>query len=176
MCLPRIKKMLFRPNFCSNCGEKIDHAVWHFWTSRRFCDVCVTEFPVHEYGPKALVGASILVILGGLTSYLGAGSSLNDRTPERRFERTALAAVQPKNTPVIVANKLAIPEPVVIASPSSAVQPATTSKIVSAEPQYFCGAATKKGSPCSRKVKGNSRCYQHQGMPAMASADKSKLG
>ena len=182
--------MLFRPNYCSNCGEKIDHAVWHFWTSRRFCDVCVTEHPVHEYAPKALVATSVLVILSGFTSYLGAGGSLNDRTPERRFERTALAAVQTKNVPAVVANQAAanqvatnqtaVSEPAAIASPPSAVQPVVqpviTNKVVSVESQYLCGAATKKGTPCSRKVKGNFRCYQHQGMPAIVSVDKLKLG
>lgn len=168
--------MLFRPKYCSNCGENIDHAVWHFWTSRRFCDVCVTEFPIHEYAPKAVVGTSVLVILGAITSYLGAGNTLKDQTPERRFERTSLAAIQSKNTPAVIANKVGTPEPSPTTTSPAPAQLADMSTIVSVEPQYFCGAATKKGTPCSRKVKGNTRCYQHQGMPAMASANKSKLG
>ena len=32
---------------------------------------------------------------------------------------------------------------------------------------YYCGAATKKGTPCTRKVKGGGRCWQHKGMEAM---------
>jgi hypothetical protein len=43
------------------------------------------------------------------------------------------------------------------------------------EPIYYCGAETKKGTPCSRRVKGNVRCYQHVGMPAMAAADKLRI-
>ena len=39
-------------------------------------------------------------------------------------------------------------------------------KIISA-PVYFCGAKTKKGRPCSRKVKGGRRCWQHQGLKSM---------
>jgi hypothetical protein len=35
------------------------------------------------------------------------------------------------------------------------------------EPVYFCGAETKKGTPCSRRVKGGGRCWQHEGKVAM---------
>lgn len=30
---------------------------------------------------------------------------------------------------------------------------------------YFCGAITKKGTPCSRRVKSPGRCWQHIGQP-----------
>ena len=50
-------------------------------------------------------------------------------------------------------------------------------KIETAEPIenekiYFCGAMTKKGTPCSRKVKGGGRCWQHKGQEAMLRAGK----
>jgi hypothetical protein len=32
---------------------------------------------------------------------------------------------------------------------------------------FICGAKTKSGTPCTRKVHGNVRCYQHKGQPAM---------
>lgn len=42
-----------------------------------------------------------------------------------------------------------------------------------AEEQLFaCGAKTKKGTPCSRIVKGNVRCWQHTGQPAMLPKEK----
>ena len=47
------------------------------------------------------------------------------------------------------------------------VKPAPVVKTT--EAVYFCGAATKKGTPCSRRVKRpGERCWQHAGMPAMA--------
>jgi hypothetical protein len=49
-------------------------------------------------------------------------------------------------------------------------------RVESSEEVYFCGAETKKGTPCSRRVKGNTRCYQHKGMPAMLPPDKLKIG
>lgn len=36
------------------------------------------------------------------------------------------------------------------------------------EPVFLCGARTKKGTACTRRVKeAGKRCWQHQGMPAM---------
>jgi hypothetical protein len=35
------------------------------------------------------------------------------------------------------------------------------------ETTYLCGARTKKGTPCSRRVRFPGRCYQHKGLPAM---------
>jgi hypothetical protein len=37
---------------------------------------------------------------------------------------------------------------------------------------YFCGAATKKGTACSRKVKGGGRCWQHEGQEALFPPEK----
>jgi hypothetical protein len=43
----------------------------------------------------------------------------------------------------------------------------TGSAVASGEVTYICGAKTKSGTPCTRKVHGNVRCYQHKGQPAM---------
>ncbi len=49
--------------------------------------------------------------------------------------------------------------------------PATQPPAVT-EPPSICGARTKKGKPCSRRVHGPTRCWQHKGMPAMLPPDK----
>jgi hypothetical protein len=36
----------------------------------------------------------------------------------------------------------------------------------------ICGARTKKGKPCSRRVIGTGRCFQHRGKSAMLPAEK----
>lgn len=36
----------------------------------------------------------------------------------------------------------------------------------------ICGARTKRGTPCSRKVRGTGRCWQHPGKSAMLPASK----
>lgn len=54
---------------------------------------------------------------------------------------------------------------------SSKEQP-NSRKTASDEPVYFCGAMTKKGKPCSRRVKSNQRCWQHAGQPSALPARK----
>lgn len=177
--------MLFRPKFCANCGENIDRAEWHIWTSRRFCDVCVAELPVHEYGPKvtAIVGFMAVLVAGG-TVFRGGSSDNSLPLVRQRQSEGSNIALRAAPSPVPVA---AVP-PVALAENNTAVvqTPARTLtsipvqkpelKAAADEVQYFCGAQTKKGTPCSRRVKGNIRCYQHQGMPAMVAADKLKIG
>jgi hypothetical protein len=41
------------------------------------------------------------------------------------------------------------------------------------EPGYICGARTKKGTPCHRRVHvAGERCFQHKGMAAMVPLEK----
>jgi len=51
-------------------------------------------------------------------------------------------------------------------NPSSA-QPA-----IATGETYICGARTKKGTPCSRRVHGPVRCWQHKGQKAMLPVEK----
>jgi hypothetical protein len=37
---------------------------------------------------------------------------------------------------------------------------------------YVCGARTKKGTPCQRRVRGPERCWQHRGKPAILPPSK----
>jgi hypothetical protein len=46
---------------------------------------------------------------------------------------------------------------------------------VTTEDVYICGARTKKGTPCSRRVHGPVRCWQHKGLPAMLPVDKLRV-
>lgn len=41
------------------------------------------------------------------------------------------------------------------------------------DPVYICGARTKKGTPCHRRVHAaGERCFQHKGMPAILPVEK----
>jgi hypothetical protein len=68
------------------------------------------------------------------------------------------------------------PRPLVIerlvntpAAQSSAASPVTVDDV------YICGARTKKGTPCSRRVHGPVRCWQHKGLPAMLPVEKLRV-
>jgi hypothetical protein len=50
---------------------------------------------------------------------------------------------------------------------TAAERPTDPNEIIS-----ICGARTKKGTPCQRRVRGTGRCWQHLGMPAMLPPEK----
>ena len=177
--------MLFRPNFCANCGEKIDRVDWRITTSRRFCPVCESEFKGQDLIPRGIVILGVLVGVIGFGSYLKSGTPAAGQLVSKQTTRIAnqQAAVNPIVTQPANANQaprlsdmeisLAMPR-TLVSAPPAALQP--IQKVEATEQSYYCGAETKKGTPCSRRVKGNTRCYQHKGMPAMLPADKLKIG
>jgi len=174
--------MLFRPSFCCNCGEKIERAEWKFWTSRRFCDLCATDFTLQEFMPKGVILLASVVSVFGVVSYCSRGPDRKDLVAGKTIERPVNAvsnrsavntAAQPsiENRPAMPApNTTEDRRPPTLAALPQA-NPRTAAPAV-AEEAYICGAATKKGTPCSRRVKGNVRCWQHTGQPAMLPADQ----
>lgn len=178
--------MFFRPSFCANCGEKIERTNWGIGTSRRFCQVCESEFKGQDLIPRVIVGLGVLIGIFGFGSYLQAGKSDHGqivRQPKRFVEQSIAAQTSPANTgsarrgmPTAVQQPEQAQTPGSFVKsesvPQSPVKPPTIEKSV---PIYFCGAETKKGTPCSRKVKGNVRCFQHTGMPAMLPPEKLRV-
>ena len=171
--------MLFRPNFCANCGEKVERIEWGIFTSRRFCQACELEFKPQDWMPRIAVMGGILLAVFGFGGYLkkeDSRSIVADKRPMQILEKP----VQPG--PIQAAN-VAVPlnsPPQIAATPVVRTQtnvepkPAPPLNATANEQHYYCGAETKKGTPCSRKVKGNVRCFQHKGMTAMLPADKLK--
>ncbi len=179
--------MFFRPNYCANCGEKIERANWGIFTSRRFCQVCESEYKGADLIPRVIVGLGIGVGLLGLGGYLKSGPGDSDlRTssiqPRRLIEhqngarRQSPATPQNSNTGTSSAedafeNKKGVDT----AAPVKKESREPVVKTVISESSYICGAETKKGTPCSRRVRGNHRCFQHEGMPTMLGAAESKV-
>jgi len=168
-------RMLFRPSYCANCGDKIERADWGIFTSRRFCPVCETEYKGTDLLPRVVVGISLLAGAAGLTGYFKGVPATNElvaRQPQKlAASPSPVAAITPEAANLVrepVAN--VPPKPV----PTGVSLLPVTPAVSKGEQLYYCGAATKKGTPCSRKVKGNVRCYQHEGMPAMLPPDKLK--
>ena len=139
---------MYRPNFCSECGAKIVRLHWHLWTSRRFCDACA-RLLLKERLKVPLVAGALLMILG-----LVIGRAQRPQPPPLIIQR-------PASSPLLKTENA-----------SEAGQAATARAPVLEETVYICGARTKKGTPCSRRVHQPGRCWQHKGMPAMLSAEK----
>lgn len=171
--------MLYQPRYCCHCGEKIERVEWFPWTSRRFCEVCETELKAYDWLPRILVGFGVLLSIFGLGSYLKSG---NSDAPVAVRQTTSEAPKPSQISP----NQKTVSQ---LAANTGMQQPAPASVNIQPVPQtpraqksqteaapveavYFCGAQTKKGTPCSRRVKGGGRCWQHEGQPAMLPPEK----
>jgi len=64
------------------------------------------------------------------------------------------------------------PPPLVIQRPAAAQTSTSIPPVATVEQTYICGARTKKGTPCSRRVHGPVRCWQHKGAKAMLPVEK----
>ncbi len=164
--------MLFRPQFCSNCGEKIERTEWRLWTSRRFCDLCATDHRLTEFAPIAFAVFGLVAIIAGLVDFSPADGVKASPEARAKSQVASLATTPQPERQAITSSTTAksIPAQTVASTPI----PGTGKEKQVSTTVYYCGAETKKGTPCSRRVKGRVRCFQHEGMPAMATADKSK--
>ena len=142
---------MYRPNFCSECGAKIVRLHWHPWTSRRFCDRCARNLRKERFQPP-LIAAVLLTSIG-----LFVGRALRPKPPPLIIQRSA-------DSPLLK------PE-----SGQAGNGANTNSQVVEAEAVYICGARTKKGTPCSRRVQHPTRCWQHKGMKAMLPEEKLRV-
>lgn len=175
--------MLYNPKFCCECGEKVERPDRKFWTSRRFCELCETDFLFTEWLGKIGVGAGLLFGMIYLGSAFLPAPAVNHQDksaaelPARRLAESqapnGLAGnlnreSQPQRETENAAT--ALPPVSRDSKPSPALNKQIAAKqTTSAGAVYFCGAETKKGTPCTRRVKGGGRCWQHAGREAMLS-------
>ncbi|MBK8467452.1 MAG: hypothetical protein IPL32_16670 [Chloracidobacterium sp.] len=183
--------MLFRPSFCANCGEKIDRADWGIFTSRRFCQVCESEFKGQDLIPGFIVGVALLIGVFGFGGYLKSGSVASEsqlvRQPKKLVDQPAATEQAPKlektttavgNTNFTVPSVSEIPNKAEASRTDARMQEPQRPQRMQAEPVeevYFCGASTVKGTPCKHRVKGNVRCFQHVGMPSLLPSNNLRI-
>ncbi|HLM02036.1 MAG TPA: hypothetical protein VK400_13360 [Pyrinomonadaceae bacterium] len=186
--------MFYKPTYCCHCGEKIDRAKWGMTDSRRFCQSCASEFVFKEWIPRLIVCAGISGLLFGFGALLTGKTEkpLNvvttSQTPaltnpaQNRKSQPLSSDANAQNSapPSNAANNSALP-----AQRQNSSDPNRTGNLrlqtsakskdkqnAANEAVYFCGAQTKKGTPCSRRVKGGGRCWQHAGQAAMLPPEK----
>jgi hypothetical protein len=157
---------MYKPNFCSECGSKIERARWRFWTSRQFCSDCAPRLRQSQLLVKVIAGG-VLFMIG-----LVAGRAARHAPPPLIVERGQFAAVSAPSAKSeeqragAETEKDATPaprvEPVYGPDGTSNERPTDPAETVS-----LCGARTQKGTPCQRRVRGTGRCWQHKGLPAM---------
>ena len=174
--------MLYKPNFCCHCGEKVERMQWKLWTSQRFCENCEKDFRREEWSPTFLLGLSMLFGLIGFGSFLKTPekpltigtNQFGIRSSNRTQNVKALRNGPDPNVPNTERPGPAMNQDSAKEGPQKPQKAALNDQPqdLSAEPVYFCGAQTKKGTACTRKVKGGGRCWQHAGQPAMLPKEK----
>lgn len=145
---------MYKPNFCSECGAKLLRLRWHLWTSRKFCNTCARRLRK----PRLISTVLATVTLVG-AGYV-AGRVRRPAPPPLIIERRSDSPLNDNGQPATSTQRLS--------SESGVSQTeATNASPAVEEVVYLCGARTKKGTPCSRRVREPVRCWQHTGMPAM---------
>jgi hypothetical protein len=183
--------MTYKPKYCCQCGEKIERKKWTFFSSGRFCQLCETDFILQEWTPRVTVA---LILFFGLVGFSGFFQSVEKpliiasiRPSEQTTEikNSSVNPVSNEKSPSNFSGKSALQNTAntVVSMPhQNALSGKRETSLKMAEnqandaPTYFCGAATKKGSPCSRRVKGGGRCWQHNGQPAVLLPEKLIVG
>jgi hypothetical protein len=157
---------MYKPNFCAECGERIARVRWRVWTSRRFCPACDVRWRRRRIAtPLAL--AACLLSLGFVLGRAGRpaapplvvvrGGAAAGETAARVGDGDAAREGGAGQTPA----------PRYGADGTPSERPTEPLEVVS-----VCGARTKKGTPCSRRVRGTGRCWQHRGKSAILPPQK----
>jgi hypothetical protein len=141
---------LYRPKFCAECGGKIVRLRWHLWNSRRFCGTCSPRF-LKEQFVQVVTGSAAVLLLG-----FAIGHAARSAAPPLVIQRSQELRLSSSSGTTPAGTRAAAPAPLT-------------------EEVYTCGARTKKGTPCSRRVHGPVRCWQHKGMPAMLPQEKLRI-
>ena len=182
-----MKKLFKRhqPKFCCECGEKIERAEWNLFTSRKYCEDCDGEFGSQD---RRRIGFGAVGVL--LTGIFATALTLNAVSPKPPIVvQSKTANVSPNtnaaNSPITNNAVAQIPSQTHPAPQSNSAQAAKTlsanpNPVAAAPPiieqqvdgAYYCGARTQKGTPCTRRVRGGGRCWQHVGKPPMLAQEK----
>ncbi len=162
---------MYKPNFCAECGARVERARWRLWTSRRFCAQCARRFQRPQIFLALIAGATLFgfglvigrfqrqspppLIVERVEFPADPTASKDAAKPPEGKNGTDAAATNPK------------PEPVYGPDGTATERPTEPNETI-----FICGARTQKGTPCRRRVRGTGRCWQHKGLPAILPSDK----
>lgn len=184
----------YKPKFCCECGEKIERVSWNLLTSRKFCEDCDGEFGAHDRW-RIGVGAGAVLLFGIFAATLTLNFLQPKQTAIVQTKQVAPAVspaanganTNPQNAPQTNAvgaqtlhlnlqqnaaaqQQTAAQTPKTLAANPNQIAPIVEQQI--ADNPYYCGARTQKGTPCTRRVRGGGRCWQHAGKPPMLAQEK----
>ena len=160
---------MYKPNFCNECGERVERERWRPWTSRRFCDGCGRRFRRRRFVTPAFVCAGVMCVCFML------GRAGRPAPPPLRVERGEMSLAAAPAAPSWPAGRDeradGAPAPATDKGygpdGTAGERPTDPGEVVS-----ICGARTKKGTACQRRVRGAGRCWQHRGKAAVLPPSK----
>ena len=152
---------MYRPNFCAECGERLTRTGWRALLRARFCGDCVRRLGRNGW-VKPIASISIVAV-----SAFAVGRYLRPQAPPLLIQR---AANSPLSDMPVNLNDYARTSN---RRDSTRPNAETLNPLPADANAYICGARTKKGTPCHRRVHAaGERCFQHKGMPAILPLDK----
>ena len=148
-----------KANFCAECGERLARKGWRARLRQRLCDRCAQRLGAFE-SYRVLI-AIALIAFGAFA----LGRYLRPAPPPLIIQRAANSPLS--DSPV----ELSAARQTNRNGTYQANQNVASSH--SNEEGYICGARTRKGTPCRRRVHApGERCFQHKGLPAMLPLEK----
>jgi len=160
---------MHRHNFCAECGARLARKGWRAWIGGPICDPC--KLRLGKSGPVRSMAAVAIIAIAAFA----LGRCLRPPPPPLVVQRAANSPLSDLPTNFNATGK---PATLKARSGAEAAQidddPSTLpSTGLSDDVIYLCGARTRKGTPCHRRVHAaGERCYQHQGKPAILPLEK----
>jgi hypothetical protein len=127
--------------FCSECGERLEVKRRAILPLRAFCAHCAPRFRTVR-----LVSAAILVL--AIIAF-------------------AVSRLSPEREPFyLIGTPMESSANLGTSASQGSIDPPRSGAQMSADPVIgICGAPTRSGKPCQRKVKGGGYCWQHRDKP-----------
>jgi hypothetical protein len=159
---------MYRPNFCAECGERLARRDWRAWVNvwtgawagASWCDDCARRLGKYGFTRRTVIISIIAV------SAFVLGRYLRPAPPPLVISRAANSPLS--DLPVNFNDHT---------RPTNGKESDSTSQadagVDREDAAYICGARTRKGTPCRRRVHtAGERCFQHKGMPAILPLEK----
>jgi hypothetical protein len=158
---------MYRPNFCAECGERLARRDWRaqirVCARASWCDDCARR--LGQYGFAGVARPTAIISIIAISAF-AFGRYLRPTPPPLIISRAANSPLP--DLPVNFNDT---------ARPTNRKQSDSRSQDVAGvdleDAAYTCGARTKKGTPCRRRVHtAGERCFQHKGRPAIVPLEK----
>jgi hypothetical protein len=140
--------------FCSQCGEKIKGNRLRLFSLVAVCTPCKKQSRFARF-------ALVMIFISFAVGVFFAGRATTPRQPFQfigkpieiqSVDNSPIAGTAPANSAATNAGKQT--------TTSETTYPETAA--TTTEPLTVCGAPTKSGRPCRRKVRGSGYCWQHK--------------